>query len=300
MPGYKVLVPLDGSRLAEQALVYLDSLRGLGETEVLLVGVVDDAEDYRLLSPEEALEREMNLLSTYLREVAGDIEQHLGLEVRTKVLVGSPADCLLAEAESFAPDLLVISTHGRSGPSRWRFGSVADKVVRGAACNTLVIGPKATQRAAWLEARIMAPFRQVLVPLDGSGLAEGALPVATNFAEAFDSVLHLVRVVPVPVTGGGGIGGELSYVPQLLDSMIESAREYLESIAGQLPGRKLVTKVLIGPAAAELEDYEAAQDIDLVIMTSHGRGGFLRAALGSVADRLLGGPAPVLLVRARP
>jgi nucleotide-binding universal stress UspA family protein len=172
MSQYKVLVPLDGSRLAEHSLVYLDALRSMGESQVQLLSVVDEAEDFESLKPEESRLREENLLSTYLREVSADIKQHLGIDVETRVVAGSPANAILDEAEKYAPDLLVISTHGRSGISRWRLGSVADKVIRGAACNTLVVGPKAAERGTWLDARIMDAFKSLLVPLDGSALAE--------------------------------------------------------------------------------------------------------------------------------
>jgi nucleotide-binding universal stress UspA family protein len=297
MADYRVLVPLDGSRLAENSLVYLDALRGLGESEVLLLSVVDEAEDFHSLRPEEAREREANLLSTYLREVAADVEEHLGISVETKVVTGSPATCVLEEAAGYSPDLLVISTHGRSGISRWRLGSVADKVIRGAACNTLVVGPKASERTVWLDARIMEAFKAILVPLDGSSLAEETLPVAATFAESFGSSIHLVRVVPIPTVADGV--GEGAYMPDLLNTLVESAQAYLENAADRLGRQDVITSALVGSAAAQLEEYAKESGIDLVIMTSHGRSGFVRTALGSVTDRMLGGPAPVLVVRPR-
>jgi nucleotide-binding universal stress UspA family protein len=295
MGQYKVMVPLDGSRLAEHSLVYLDALRSLGESQVLLFSVVDEAEDFRALDPNEALAREENILATYLREVAADIKQHLGIEVETKVVAGSPAGSILEEAANYSPDLLVISTHGRSGISRWRLGSVADKVIRGAVCNTLVVGPKAAERGTWIDARIMEPFKSLLVPLDGSGLAEAALPVASRFAESYDAQIHLVRVVQVPTTADGM--GEVSYMPDLLDTLTESSKAYLQNTAAKLNRPGVKTDVLIGSAAWRLEEYVAGNAIGLVIMTSHGRSGFVRTALGSVTDRLLGGAAPVLVVR---
>ncbi|HWO73276.1 MAG TPA: universal stress protein [Dehalococcoidia bacterium] len=294
----KVLVPLDGSRLAENSLVYLDALRSLGESKVLLVSVVDETEDYHSLTPSQALERETNLLATYLREVESDLERYLGIEVETKVVIGTPAEALLAEAHEARPDLLVISTHGRTGITRWRLGSVADKLVRGAPCDTLVVGPRAAECTTWLEARILEPFRSVLVPLDGSTLAEQALPVAKTFADSFGSTLHLVRVVGVP-PAGDGFGGEYPYAPQLIDSLVEGAKAYLAGVAAGLGDYQVETAAPLGYAALQLEEYIDAKGIDLVIMTSHGRGGIARAALGSVTDRLLGGKAPVLVVRAR-
>jgi len=298
MSQYKVLVPLDGSRVAEHSLVYLEPLKRLGESQVLLVSVVDETEDFHSLSPSEAKERETNLLSTYLREVSADVERHVGIEVETKVVSGTPATRLVEEARRYAPDLLVISTHGRSGGSRWRLGSVADKVIRGADCNTLVIGPKSSELETWLDAGAIAPFKSILVPLDGSGLSEKALEVAQSFAQAFDSTLHLVRAVPIPVMADG-FAGEAAYMPQLMEGMVEGAREYLQGAAQKLnPPVKVIIEVLIGYAAARLEEYAAEHGIDLIVMTSHGRGGLVRTALGSVTDRLLAaGTAPVLVVR---
>jgi nucleotide-binding universal stress UspA family protein len=296
MPQFKVLVPLDGSRLAEDSLVYLDALRSMGESQVKLLSVLDQNEDFRAPKAEEARLREENLLHTYLREVAGDIRQHLGIQVETRVATGSPAKCILEEAETYSPDLLVISTHGRSGISRWRMGSVADKVVRAAACNTMVVGPKAAERTTWIDARILEPFKSLLVPLDGSTLAESALSVAGAFAKSYGARVHLVRVAGIPVSGDGLEG---AYMPDLLNTVVDSAKAYVESAATKLRGSDVRTEVLVGNAASELQDYVAANAIDLVIMTSHGRGGFVRTALGSVTDRLLGGAAPVLVVRPR-
>ena len=297
MSDYSILVPLDGSRLAEHSLVYLDALRSMGESQVLLLGVVDESEDFHSPNSGEARERETRLLSTYLRQVSAVAEQHLGIKAETKVLSGVPATRILEEAHRFSPDLLVISTHGRSGVSRWRFGSVADKVIRGAVCDTLVAGPKATEEEAWTEASLKPAFKSILVPLDGSTLAEAALAKAKSFAEAFGSSVHLVRAVPIP-TSVGGFPGEAAYVPNLMDQLEEGAQAYLKEMASRwAPAVELKTKVIIGTAASVLEEYVHGEDIDLVIMTSHGRSGIARTALGSVTDRMLGGPAPVLVVR---
>jgi nucleotide-binding universal stress UspA family protein len=297
MAEFRILVPLDGSRLAEHSLAYLRPLRQIGGINVLLFSAVDEAEDFGDLTTKEAGEREFNVLSTYLREVAEDVQRHLEIQVYTKVARGAPAACILEESKTFWPDLVVISTHGRSGISRWRFGSVADKVIRGSEHNVLVIGPKAVERSVWLEADIVPAFKSILVPLDGSELAEEALATASRFAESYDSQIHFVRVVPVPIMTDG-MAGEVPYAPDLLDSIVDAARTYLSEVAARFaPSGKVKTDVLVGPAASQLEEYAAANNNDLVIMTSHGRSGIIRTALGSVTDRLLGGAAPVLVVR---
>jgi len=300
MPEFKVLVPLDGSRTAEHSLVYLDALSRLGDLNVQLLSVVDQWTDVRSLNPVEAGQREDNLLSTYLREVSSDIEKHSGIKVDTKVVHGIPATGVLEEASSFKPDLLMIASHGRSGPSRWRLGSVADKVIRGAECDTLVVGPKAVDQERWMEATLKAPFQSILLPLDGSDLAEAALARAKSFAEAYGSTVHLVRAVPIPAIADG-YPGEAAYIPTLMDQMVEGAQEYLKEVASRFESKAAVkTYVAVGTASAVLEDYSRANGVDLVVMTTHGRGGILRTALGSVTDRLLAvGVAPVLVVRPR-
>lgn len=294
MPEYKVVVPLDGSKLAEQSLVYLDALRSLGETDVLLIGVVDAKEALNYPDPPVAIEKESNLLASYLREMAQLLERESGFHVKVNVLVGSPAERILTEARDYGANLIVISTHGRSGLSRWRLGSVADKVIRGAACNVFVVGPRASEEGSWLEGRLRSPFARLLVPLDGSELAESALPMAAAFADRYGSTIHFVQVVQMPLMYEG-VGGT-SYTPDLLDGMIEASKKYLDQTAARLNQPGAVTHILVGSAADKLRDYVERHDIGLVIMTSRGRGGILRTALGSVTDRMLAGHAPVLVI----
>jgi nucleotide-binding universal stress UspA family protein len=210
--------------------------------------------------------------------------------------VSGPApEAILAEAQH--SDYLIISTHGASGLSRWRFGSVADKVIRGAECPTLVVGPVAAERGSWLEARLMPVFRSVMVPLDGSELAEQALPEARRFADAFGCRVHVVTAVTTNYVGPSEAWAGIS--PQLAEDFIADAGKYLDEIKARAPGMEDATfAVKIGAPAQALIDYIDENRIDLVIMTSHGRGGFIRTALGSTTDRLLGGAAPVLILRA--
>jgi nucleotide-binding universal stress UspA family protein len=297
MSDFKVLLPLDGSRTAEHSLVYLSALQKMGYLQARLVSVVDDSEEPRGMTPDEADDRAENLQATYLRKIAGDIEEHAGIKLETKVLRGPPAERLIDEAREFAADLVVISTHGRSGTSRWRLGSVADKVIRGAERNTLVIGPKATGRETWLDTEVVPPFKSILLPIDGSGIAEQAIGVARQFAQAFESTVHIVRVVPVP-NPAIGYGAEGVYVPDLLDQLVEAAKANVSDVCTHFGGTQVTAEVVVGFAASELENYVRHHDIDLVVMTSHGRGGFIRTALGSVTDRMLAsGTAPVLVVR---
>lgn len=294
MTQLRVLIPLDGSKLAEAPLAHLSGLRAMGEIDLHLVSVVDQDEDFQELAGEEAIKREHNVLGSYLRDVAGDLKKHLGLPSETHVVRGSPAQCILDVIEDVRPDLVLISTHGRSGFSRWRLGSVADKIVRASICNVMVLGPRAAEAAAWY-AEISPPFASILAPLDGSELAEQALPVAQRFAECYESTLHLVRIVPVPVYGDVHSG--IAY-PEILTDLENAARAYMAPLAQQTGlGERCKVTVKIGAAATELLNYVDENKVDLVVMTTHGRGGIKRAALGSVTDRMLESSAPVLVVK---
>ena len=292
----KVLIPLDGSKLAEHALAYVPALRPLGDLQFEFLTVLDsdsDSEDRR----GEAQGREENLMLTYLLEIAGEIRTHLGVEVGTKVLSGTPAQSIIEEEKSFGADFLVISTHGASGISRWRFGSVTDKLIRGASCNTLVIGPEAAEREQWLIGELTPAFKNLMVPLDGSALAEEALPQAQRFAEAFGSHLHLIRTVSLTALGADAASAS-SYWTEMSEAMVKEATDYLRNVAGPLPsGIKSSVEVEVGAPSDRLTEYVTKNAIDLVVMTTHGRSGLTRTALGSVTDRLLGGDAPVLVVR---
>lgn len=287
MAEYKVLIPLDGSQIAEHSLAYLAALKRLGDLEVEIMGAVDDSHDGHA----EAVVRERNVMSTYLNDIAASVGAHLAIKITPKLCQGAAASEIQAEAARFKPDLLVISTHGRSGLSRWRFGSVADKVIRAVGCDTLVIGPKAVGKEAWLDDMLIPVFKNILVPLDGSALAEEALKKSHRFAQTYGSTTHIVRVVSLAMMGEDAAS--------MIDTLTEAAREYVERTAKGVssPGG-VKTATLIGPPAAQLSEYVKENNVDLVVMTSHGRTGIVRTALGSVTDRLLGAEAPVLIVRA--
>ncbi|HEV7129285.1 MAG TPA: universal stress protein [Ktedonobacterales bacterium] len=142
----------------------------------------------------------------------------------------------------------------------------------------------------------------ILVPLDGSTLAEHALPAAERIAAVLRSELLLARVtaltlIPFEIYGGAATA---EVYQQLADDDLRLANEYIERIAADLRGRGRQVKTMVrrGEPASTLLDIEAQSDVGLVVMTTHGRTGMVRFALGSTADRLVRhGHVPVLLLR---
>lgn len=147
-------------------------------------------------------------------------------------------------------------------------------------------------------------FERIMVPLDGSALAERALPCARRLAAATGATLHLVRVVEPPAAlTPTGLYAPINVYGELMDAERREEAAYLERMREHMGvGAERVPvhlERLDGDAAVALRNYERAAGIDLVVLCSHGRGGLARFALGSVAERLLRhGLAPVLLVRA--
>ncbi len=295
MPDLAALIPLDGTKLSESALVILPFLKSIGISKVRLVGVWESAweEPGRPTSARkdeftEVAERGRAYLDAYLKEKADSLRSQ-GLAVETIARVGRAAEEVLSQAHAFA-DLIVVATHGRSGVARWRLGSVADKVVRGADCPVLVIGPNVSLDLARYEPK------RILVPLDGSELAEESLNVARWLADKSGAGIDLVRVVPPPVMAGEGIAG--IYPVDLLEALEEGAGAYLQETAKKLNSRQEVrVTTLTGTIGDQLFRYLETNPADLIVMTSHSRKGVLRWVLGSIADRLLHGPAPVLVLR---
>lgn len=292
MSGFSVLITLDGTSLAEEALSLLPFLKSIGATSAHLVGVWEDLEE-----PDgrnrfsETNEQGRALLTAYLESTMNAM-QTPGLEIHSTVRTGNAAAEVLGVANETKPDLIAIATHGRAGIDRWRLGSVADKVVRAASCPTLVIGPNVKVGLEKYAAE------RILVPLDGSDSAEQALPVARALAMRTGAVIELIEVpnLPTPWTADpyGGIG-----VGQAIGWLEEGARDYLQKIdlPGLTPERTVLRFVATGGVGSALLGHLSDKPADLIVMTSHGRHGVSRWALGSVTDELLRGPAPVLVLR---
>lgn len=147
-------------------------------------------------------------------------------------------------------------------------------------------------------------FKHILVPLDGSHLAEAALPAALALASRFDGEITLLRVVRPPyimTNTGGAVYAEL--LVALRDQMHEEATAYLKNYQGSLRQQGYVAHshiTEVEPVAEAILDVAEALGVDTIVMSTHGRGGMSRWVYGSVADKVLrGATVPVLLIRAR-
>jgi nucleotide-binding universal stress UspA family protein len=294
MPGLTALVPLDGTKLSESAFALLPLIKTLGFTKLRLVSVWDNVwSDREALVNRPEGERE-ELAEKGRAYLDGYVAQHVaearraGFEAETIVRAGRAAEEVLLVSQDV--DLILIATHGRSGIARWRLGSVADKIVREAPCPTLVIGPNVSVE---LESYAL---KRIVVPLDGTELGELALPLAVWIAGLTGAEIDLLRCVSITSVAYDPTLGV--YPVDLLTAMEDAAKTYLQEVANRVGNKSKVSMHMkVGSAGEEIIEHLTQTKADLVAMASHGRGGLVRAALGSVTDQVLHGPAPVFVVR---
>lgn len=281
MSQLTILIPLDGSETAERAFLLLRALKPLADVRVRALCVAE-------ASTSADVERHQEeIMSAYLGPAATRLQQQSGVPVEPILRTGVPFEQILEEAHSQDVNILMMSTHGWTMGQSDRLGSVADKVVRGASCPTLLIGP---------HAGVPTQIERITVPLDGSALAAQALPIARSIAEKVGARLRLIRAIEMPLAVETDSTGNLS--SSALISLEQPATRYLSQVAGELGANVPVeTAVLDGPAAHVLVDDLRHNRPELVIMTSHGRRGFVRWMLGSVTERIVRADVPVLVLR---
>lgn len=302
-----LLVPLDGSALAERILPHVRLVAALLAARVhFLHVIVDDermamlASDYAVVSdlagPQAAERvREQRLVSLRQqhaqRYLGAQVElfHDAGLMVDVDIQIGVPADCIVAMAQEYQVDLIAMATHGYGGLRRWAVGSVTDQVVRTTTVPVLVV------RDAEHTAALRPQLRRLLVPLDGSALAEQALPVATGLAAQAGAEVVLLRAISPIVEAYSPLSAGM----QLL--VRDQAQQELAIQAGALQPAPCATEVVVmtGAAAEAIVEGALLSKADLIVMATHGYGGLRRLALGSVADTVLRTTTtPLLLVRA--
>lgn len=289
-----VLVPLNGSAAAEQALPHAAALAAGGGRIVLAravlahAGVIDHLADARRWAIEQA--------DTYLHSVASGLAEQR-VPVETVVIQGPPAAAILTEVTTRRPDLVVMVTYGRTEGDQWSFGSVAEALLRHSFVPLLLL-----RAAPTAPPRPRGAPRRMLVPLDGSVPAEATLQIAGRLAGQFGAELMLLRVVNSPPAGS--IDATRSAEPGAevtLERLRAQADEYLlesrRRLSTRYPGVPTRTESRLGsPDEAIIaagNDYGA----DLIVMTTRGRTGPERVVLGSVASAVLRSAAlPLLLV----
>jgi nucleotide-binding universal stress UspA family protein len=282
----RILVPLDGSPLAERAVPFAQAIAAAGNAQLLLLRVVSAREDHPDDDAIGGQPAEPTEAARYLRDLA----QRLSPAAEWEVEEGEAADVILGAIARREIDLVAMSTHGRSGIGRWIYGSVADAVLRHAPVPVL-LASATTQMARWRSDR---PLR-VIVPLDYSALSEAILEPACALADTLKAELILLSVAPLLVTPDPTGGAYLMYDPERDRA---ERRAYIEGIAAGLrePGRAVAVRDAFGLVDATILDVARAEGADLIALATHGSGGVARLLMGSVATSVVQRASVPLLI----
>jgi nucleotide-binding universal stress UspA family protein len=298
----RILVPLDGSRRAEQAILYAARIVRATRGTVILLGALNPEArlSFGISTPQDmfSVQAELGAANHYLDEISQK-DVYGDTNFKTEAMLGSAAEVILDSAETNEVDLIVLSSHGHTGSERWSLGSVAQKIVRHSPIPVLLVHGD-NSRKVELKATADSPIR-VLVTLDGSNLSESILTPAVQLVSALNKpvhgALHLIEVV----------------TEQQAVQDLDEARSYLSAVVGNLnngvkatPRIEITASVVISDDVAEGivnaaesgAGIDVSKGFDLIALATHGRGGILRWMLGSVAERVLNTTRlPVLVVR---
>lgn len=286
----KILFPTDGSDGADQVLDHVLDLAAAHDSTVHVLYVADTTQDSVVQvqgNVIDVLEREGEKVVQRAAEKASERQ----VDTITEVLQGQPYATIVEYASSRAVDLTVMSTHGRRGLERFLLGSTTERVVRRSEVPVLTIQPTDT-------GRITYPYQDVLVPTDGSDCAREALSIGIDMTSAEGASLHLLSVVAL-TSLGVDVRTDIR-----LPALEEGANRVLDeaaAFAADSDVESVSQTVEYGTSIHEvILSYIDEEDISLVVVGTHGRTGFDRYLLGSVAEYLIRtSPIPVLTVRTR-
>jgi len=296
---WKILVPLDGSELAEVVLPYAEEMAARLDSRVTLLSVSEseEADDYN--QQEVYIQRTADVT----RANAGNHEEKprdKDIKVSSVILIGDPAEEIVQYASKENVNLIIMATHGQSGMTVWNLGTVAKRVVRATTQPVLLIRAKSVHP----DIRTRGILHRILVPLDGSKESEAIIPYVeglTSRLEVDVFLFHMVGSGRHVFTAQG-----VSRVPRNGDKVKKQENDainYLAAVAQKLKekGIRASFEVKAGHSPAEeIIKYRREIYADMVAMSTHGRSGARHWVLGSIADKVLDvGYAPLLLVKVR-
>jgi nucleotide-binding universal stress UspA family protein len=295
-----ILVPLDGSAFSAKALPVAAAIAKRTGAALHVVTVLDPSA-YVPFVPGEVLVPVMDTDALAARRQADEeaIKAEAarlaedGVHAQGRLLEGTVVEAIAEYAVQIKADLVVMTTHGRSGLERLWLGSVATSFLQRAPCPVYLVRPVGDASPSVL------PTGTMLVPLDGSPFADSMLPRAADFAEALGLSMRLFTVVIPNAVPMAPFGTEALLADESdLTRQEEEAKARLEALAATLPVPCTTAVATDMTATRAILEQAAAGDVGVIAMATHGRTGIARLVLGNVADSVLrSAPHPMLVYR---
>jgi nucleotide-binding universal stress UspA family protein len=293
---HHLLVPLDGSSMAESVLPATVRLAQLLGTQVTLLHVIERDAPHEIHGERHLVQAAE--AHRYLDDVAQrafppnlHVERHVQTDQDGDVLEG-----IVAYLEASSADLIVMCTHGSGGLQRWLFGSVAQRVLAQGIAPVLLVRPRAGGAAPDLTCR------RFLIPLDGAPDHERGLSMARDLARECGAALHLVQVVPTVQTLSGNQAATARLLPGATTEFLDMARQSAQAYLGdhvtrlQSDGFSATGEVLRGDAARAIVRAARDADVDLVVLATHRKKGLEAFWSGSVTPKVLHGTHRLMLL----
>ena len=283
----EILFPTDGSDGADAVFDHVLEIADAHGSRVRVLNVADTNQPSVLREGGDVLD----VLKKEGKRVVGDTADRArerGVSVITEVIQGQPYRTIVDYADSHGVDLIVMPTHGRQGLERFLLGSTTERVIRRAEVPVLTVKPDADS--------VGYPYGSVLVPTDGSDCAREALATGVDVVKAEKASLHLLSVVDI-MSLGVDVRSDIriELLEESANEILEEAFDFAENAGIDPVSKTIEYETSIHEA---ILSYIEDNDIDLVVVGTHGRTGFGRYVLGSVTEYLVRtSPVPVLTVR---
>lgn len=292
----KILVPLDGSDLAEGILPHVRAMATAFGASVTLFHV-SEAPSLSTVSPLDWHLRKAEA-EAYLREQADSLRQ-AGLPVDSALLEGPVAERIVEYADRQQADLIILNSHGQGGPSQWSVSHIAQKVLQRGVTSILLVRADRARHNFGNQRR----SRRILVPLDGSRRAECVLPIASALAEQEQAELLLAHVTARPVIFNRlpATAAENTAMEWLIDHNRAEASHYLQDLAGRISSVVRTALPVSDNVALTLHRLVTDEAVDLVLLSAHGATAQSQWPYGSlVSNFITNGSVPLLIVQDLP
>jgi nucleotide-binding universal stress UspA family protein len=298
-----ILVPLDGSLIAECVLPHAAAIARAFDAKVILLRVLDKNQANEKAQLFDLLNWQINKTGAklYLEKISARLQKS-GLRIETAVLEGLVAESITEYALSRGIKLIILSSHGRSGLSQWGISSVTQKIIFSAPTSMLIIRARQPATSESIERK----YDRIVVPLDGSRRAEYVLPMVTLLARFHQSQIHIVHVVETPEMARQMplTREDVELSDRIVARNREEAIRYLDQVRlhSPLDGIDVQTRLLTSDnAAAALHELAEQESIDMIALSAHGYSGNNRWPYGSMVNNfILYSKVPLLIVQDLP
>ena len=301
-----ILVPLDGSQLADCVLPHAAAIASSFDAEITLLRVLEKNQAGTSAQLFDLVNWQINKTraSLYLEKTKACFQES-SIKVQMKVMEGLAAEGITEYAQSQDMKLIIISSHGRNGLTQWGISGITQKVILSAKTSLLIV--RAHQdgiHSDELSERLL--YKRILVPLDGSQRAENVLPIVTQLAQFHRSQIHLVQIIQTPEMARQmpPTREDVDLSNRIVSRNQEEAGRYLEQLKSRsfLEGLTIQIHLITSDnTAVALHQLVEQENIDMVALSAHGYSGIHQWPYGSMVNNFVQyGKVPLLIVQDLP